>query len=144
MTDTLTPPERSKRMSRIRAKDMRPEMLVRRLVHGMGYRYRLHVSNLPGKPDLVFPGRKKIIFVHGCFWHRHEGCSLARLPKTRLDFWLPKLESNRQRDKRVLEQLQALGWDVLVVWECELKAHARLMEKLRNFLEGTGENNEKR
>ena len=98
--DTLSKAQRSERMSRVRGKDTKPELLVRRLVHGMGYRYRLHRRDLPGTPDLVFPGRRKVIFVHGCFWHRHPdpACKLARLPKSRTDFWLPKLEGNRARD----------------------------------------------
>jgi len=98
--DTLTPAERSTRMALVRAKDTKPELLVRRLVHGMGYRYRLHRRDLPGKPDLVFPSRGKVIFVHGCFWHRHARCALARLPKSRGDFWLPKLTANAQCDSR--------------------------------------------
>lgn len=133
--DTLTPQQRSERMSRVRAKDTKPEMVVRRLVHAMGYRYRLHVAELPGRPDLVFPGRKAVIFVHGCFWHRHTGCKLARLPKSRLDFWLPKLEANRQRDTVVLRSLRRSGWRVLVVWECQTKQPEALTRRLRRFLD---------
>src|SRR5450755_2355664 len=97
--DTLTPSERSERMSRVRAKDTKPELVVRRLTHRLGFRYRLHVGTLPGKPDLVFPKRRLAIFVHGCFWHRHSAaCLLTRMPKSRLDFWIPKLEQNRKRD----------------------------------------------
>jgi DNA mismatch endonuclease (patch repair protein) len=106
--DTLSRKERSQRMSLIRNRDTKPELLVRRLVHGSGYRYRLHRTDLPGKPDLVFPGRKKVIFVHGCFWHRHPKCSLARLPKSRLSFWLPKLTENRRRDLKNLRSLRRL------------------------------------
>lgn len=126
------------RMSRIRGKDSKPEMLVRRLVHGMGFRYRLHGKGLPGKPDLVFPGRRKVIFVHGCFWHRHPAptCKLARLPKSRLDFWETKLEGNRRRDQSVSEALAALGWQQMVVWECECGQKEHLANKLRVFLEG--------
>ncbi len=109
-------------------------MLVRRLVFSMGYRYRLHDPYLPGHPDMVFKGRRKAIFVHGCFWHRHEGCRLARLPKSRLDFWLPKLEGNRQRDAKKLEQLCQRGWKSLVIWECELKDLGSLEKRLRAFL----------
>ena len=109
-------------------------MLVRRLVFSMGYRYRLHGPRLPGHPDMVFKGRRKVIFVHGCFWHRHEGCRLARLPKSRLDFWLPKLEGNRQRDAQKLEQLCQQGWKSLVIWECELKDLGSLEKRLRAFL----------
>ena len=122
MVDTLTKAERSERMSRVRGKDTKPELIVRRLVHGMGYRYRLHRRDLPGTPDLVLPSRKKAIFIHGCFWHRHPdpACKLARLPKSRLDFWKPKLEGNRRRDRENQARLRKLGWDVLVVWECQI------------------------
>lgn len=132
--DTLSPLERSQRMARVKSKGTKPEMLVRRLVFSMGYRYRLHGSRLPGHPDMVFKGRRKVIFVHGCFWHRHEGCKLARLPKSRLDFWLPKLEGNRQRDAQKLEQLCEQGWKSLVIWECELKDLGSLEKRLRAFL----------
>lgn len=137
MGDTLTPEQRSERMSRVRASDTKPEMRVRRLVHGLGYRYRLHRKNLPGKPDLVFPGRKKVIFVHGCFWHRHPdpNCPLARLPKSRLDFWLPKLEGNRERDERNAAKLKELGWQLLVIWECQLKDEEKLAKRIKKFLE---------
>lgn len=121
-------------MSSVKAKDTRPEMLVRRLLFSLGFRYRLHDRGLPGSPDIVFRGRKKAIFVHGCFWHRHEGCPLARLPKSRLDFWIPKLEGNRERDARKLLQLQSQGWDALVIWECELKNLNLLEKKLNGFL----------
>ncbi len=123
-------------MARVRSKDTRPEMAVRRLVHGMGYRYRLHGRDLPGCPDLVFPRLRKVLFVHGCFWHRHPNpeCKLARLPKSRLDFWLPKLEENRRRDREQQEALLDLGWRFLVVWECETPDIPNLVEKLRMFL----------
>ncbi|WP_236074812.1 very short patch repair endonuclease [Paraburkholderia nemoris] len=138
--DTLNPQERSERMGRIRAKDTKPELTVRRLVHGMGYRYRLHVKDLPGCPDLAFARRKKCIFVHGCFWHRHTGCRLARMPKTRLDFWQPKLDANAARDVVVERKLTELGWNILIVWECEVKDEATLMPRIRAFLDDT-ENN---
>jgi DNA mismatch endonuclease (patch repair protein) len=136
MVDTLTRKERSDRMSRIRGKDTRPEVIVRRLVHGMGYRYRLHRRNLPGTPDLVFPGRKKVIFIHGCFWHRHSNprCKLARLPKSRLDFWRPKLNANRRRDMRNQSKLRDLGWKIFVVWECEIGDKEQLENRLDAFL----------
>jgi DNA mismatch endonuclease (patch repair protein) len=121
-------------MASVKAKDTRPEMLVRRLLFSLGFRYRLHDRGLPGSPDIVVRGRKKAIFVHGCFWHRHEGCPLARLPKSRLDFWIPKLEGNRERDARKLLQLQSQGWDALVIWECELKDLNLLEKKLNGFL----------
>ena len=139
--DTLTPKQRSERMSRIRGKDMRPELTVRRITHGMGYRYRLHVRTLPGNPDLVFRPRRKVIFVHGCFWHRHEGCKLARLPKTRLEFWLPKLESNKQRDMAKQAQLHESGWEVLVIWECWLSDTAFVQSEIKDFLQGRHEIN---
>ncbi|MBN3803193.1 DNA mismatch endonuclease Vsr [Paraburkholderia sp. Ac-20336] len=135
MVDTLTPAARSKRMSLIRGKNTGPEMTVRRLIYAAGYRYRLHGMKLPGRPDLVFSRRRKVIFVHGCFWHRHEGCRLARLPKSRLEFWGEKLEGNRQRDMRNLEALRALGWATMVVWECELADEKALIERIRAFLE---------
>jgi DNA mismatch endonuclease, patch repair protein len=132
--DTLTHNERSLRMSLIRAKDTRPEMLIRKMAFGCGFRYRLHVSGLPGRPDLVFHGLRKIVFVHGCFWHRHPNCKLARLPKSKLDFWVPKLTKNRQRDLTVLRKLRNSGWRVLVLWECETKNRAVVLRKLTQFL----------
>jgi DNA mismatch endonuclease (patch repair protein) len=124
-------------MSRVRSRDTGPEWKVRRLVHGLGYRYRLHRKELAGTPDLVFSARRKVIFVHGCFWHRHSDprCKLARLPKSRLDFWKPKLESNRTRDIEKQEKLVKSGWSVLVIWECELGDTTRLKEKIKNYLE---------
>jgi DNA mismatch endonuclease (patch repair protein) len=136
--DTLTSAQRSERMSRVRHKDTTPEMVVRRLVHGLGYRYRLHRRDLPGQPDLVFPGRRKVILVHGCFWHQH-GCPIYRYPKSRLDFWGPKRARNVQRDQQNQARLHHLGWDVLVVWECQAKRAdtADLAVRLRDFLEAT-------
>lgn len=135
--DTLSPSERSRRMARVKSKGTGPEMVVRRLLFSLGYRYRLHDRSVPGSPDIVFKRKKKAIFVHGCFWHRHDGCPLARLPKSRLDFWIPKLEGNRERDTRTLHQLKSLGWDVLVIWECELK-DLNLLEKMLNGFLGLG------
>ena len=134
--DTLSKEERSERMSRIRGRDSSPEMRLRGLVHGMGYRYRLHVKSLPGKPDMVFPSRKAVMFMHGCFWHRHEGCRLARMPKSRLDFWREKLEGNKLRDQENQRRLRELGWRVLVVWECQLGETERVREMVREFLDG--------
>ena len=131
--DTLTPEQRSAVMSRIRGKDTGPEMAVRRLVHGMGYRYRLHRRSLPGAPDLVFPARQKVIFVHGCFWHKHAKC--FRLPKSRIDYWGPKLEANRKRDIRSRRKLRSMGWEVLVIWECEIQRDV-LAERIAEFLDG--------
>lgn len=122
-------------MRRVRNKDTKPEMLIRRLVHSLGYRFRLHYGKLPGRPDLVFPERRKAIFVHGCFWHRHEGCPRCRTPKSRLDFWVPKLEKNRLRDVENEAKLRELGWDVLVVWECEVEEAADLPGRIMTFLE---------
>lgn len=134
--DTLTPAERSERMSRVRSEDTKPELLVRRLVHGMGYRYRLHARGLPGRPDLVFPGRGKIIFVHGCFWHRHGSCKNTRWPKSKLDFWKPKLEANSRRDRANEKALRAMGWKVMVLWECQLQDMAWVSARVRGFLDG--------
>lgn len=132
--DTLTPSQRSKQMGLVRSRNTKPELAVRRLVHGMGYRYRLH-GRLPGSPDLVFAGRQKVIFVHGCFWHRHLGCPNCRLPKSRLDFWKPKLDSNTKRDRLNRSHLRRLGWRSLVVWECELKDQARLARRIKKFMD---------
>ncbi|MDY7587516.1 DNA mismatch endonuclease Vsr [Vibrio cholerae] len=134
MVDTLTPEERSERMSRVRARDTKPEMKLRRLIHGMGFRYRLHRRDLPGKPDLVFPGRRSIIFMHGCFWHRHEGCGLARLPKSKRAFWSAKLEANKERDQKNISTLEAAGWRVLVIWECQLRDEGGVREVVKEFL----------
>lgn len=134
MVDTLTMAERSRVMGRVRSKDTKPEMIVRRLTHGMGYRYRLHDKKLPGCPDLVFRRRRKVIFVHGCFWHRHRNCALARLPKSRRDFWTPKLNANRKRDERNLRELAKAGWPALVIWECEIGDSDALARRIRDFL----------
>jgi DNA mismatch endonuclease, patch repair protein len=135
--DTLTRLERSKRMALIRGKNTRPEIVVRKIANSCGHRFRRHVSNLHGKPDLVFSRRRKVIFVHGCFWHRHPGCGLARLPKSRLDFWLPKLSENRRRDLRNIARLRRENWSVSVVWECQLKNATLLEKRIRKFLENS-------
>jgi DNA mismatch endonuclease (patch repair protein) len=124
-------------MSLVKGKGTKPELLVRKIVYALGFRYRLHVKNLPGKPDLVFRGKKKVIFVHGCYWHRHRDkkCKLARLPKSRLDFWLPKLEKNRIRDEKIYAMLAGMGWDILVVWECRINNREALRARLNKFLE---------
>ena len=134
MADLLTQARRSALMSKIRGKDTKPEKEIRSIVHRLGFRYRLHVSELPGKPDLVFPKRRKVLFVHGCFWHRHLACSLARLPKSRLDFWVPKLTANRQRDTRNTARLRRAGWKTCVIWECELSEANKLEKKIKRFL----------
>lgn len=125
-------------MRAVKGKDTKPEMIVRRLVHGMGFRYRLHRKDLPGKPDLAFGRRKKAIFVHGCFWHQHSesGCRGARMPATRSDYWRPKLTRNKERDERAIAELGRLGWDVLVVWECWLKDVNRTGTVVEAFLGG--------
>lgn len=135
--DTLTPSERSKRMSLVRGQDTKPEMRVRRLTHALGYRYRFHRRDLPGSPDLTFGPRRKVIFVHGCFWHQHPdpACKLARLPKSRQDFWRTKLEGNRNRDERINAALTGMRWSVLEIWECETADEVKLSERLREFLE---------
>lgn len=133
--DRIAPERRSWLMSRVKSKDTTPEWAVRRLVFGMGYRYRLHDPKLPGKPDLVLAGRRKVIFVHGCFWHGHAGCRYARLPKTRVEFWADKVTRNRARDRRNRRELRAAGWDVLTVWQCELKQMDKLARRLHDFLE---------
>jgi len=135
--DSLSTAARSERMSRVRGKDTATELTVRRLVHALGYRFRLHRRDLPGTPDLVFPGRRKVIFVHGCFWHRHPDpdCKLARMPKSRQEFWRPKLEGNRARDLRQETALVEAGWGVMTVWECELRDLAFLRNKIRTFLD---------
>lgn len=117
-----------------RSKNTAPEMAVRSLAHRLGYRYRLHRKDIPGKPDLVFPGRRKVIFIHGCFWHQHPGCREGRPPKSNTAYWLPKLERNMERDKAALARLAAAGWDVLVIWECETKDAEALARTLTGFL----------
>ena len=134
-TDTLTPEQRRYTMSQVHSKDTKPEMRVRRLAHRLGYRYRLHRKDLPGKPDLVFPGRKKVIFVHGCFWHGHSCKAGQKRPKTNREYWARKIERNKQRDIENQNKLRKEGWDVLVIWECETKDLDALAKKLRAFLE---------
>lgn len=134
MVDILGASERSRIMSLVKGKNTRPEMIVRRLLHGAGFRYRLHDAKLPGKPDLVFSRKRKIIFVHGCFWHRHEGCALARIPKSNQEFWLTKLEGNKARDESNQRKLSEAGWSTLVIWECELRNLEALERRLRLFL----------
>ena len=135
--DTLTRAERSKRMALVRSKDTKPELLVRKIARACGFKFRLHASDLPGKPDIVFTKRRKIIFIHGCFWHRHPGCALARLPKSKLDFWVPKLTENRRRDLSNIARLRRKNWKVSVVWECQLKNPILLEKRIRKFLERT-------
>lgn len=134
--DTLSRQQRSERMARIRHKDTKPERFVRSLVHSLGYRFRLHRAGLPGRPDLVFPSRRAVVFVHGCFFHRHQDqrCRLARLPKSRLEFWLPKLDGNRRRDRRNERALKKAGWRVLTLWECQLANKIQVIRRVVKFL----------
>lgn len=136
-------PARSRTMSLVRGKDTAPEMIVRRLAHGMGYRYGLHCKDLPGRPDLVFRSRKKLILVHGCYWHSHPDpeCRRVRLPKTRRKYWEAKIKRNAERDVATAKALRAKGWNVLTIWECETPSHRRkaLAKKISLFLaQGTG------
>lgn len=122
-------------MSRVGSKNTTPELAVRKLLFSMGFRYRLHDKALPGRPDIVFPGRQKVIFVNGCFWHGHENCRYGRLPQSRVDFWADKIARNRERDSRNVEQLRQQGWRTLTVWQCELKNFEELAQRLYDFLE---------
>lgn len=139
MADRLTPERRSWNMSRIRGRDTGPEKRVRSILHGLGFRFTLRRKGLPGKPDIVMPSRSTVIFVHGCFWHRHVGCQNAVLPKTRPEFWVAKLTGNAERDRLNSTALLRLGWRVLVVWECELANEARLGRKLFRELRSADE-----
>lgn len=134
MPDGLTPAQRSHCMSRIRSKDTTPELVVRSLLHRLGYRFRLHVRELPGTPDVVLPRYRKVIEVKGCFWHQHA-CGRVRSPKSRTDYWAPKLLRNRQRDRQTRRQLRRLGWTVLTVWECQTKNTCQLSDRLLSFLQ---------
>ena len=134
MTDHVNRGKRSLIMAAVHSKDTKPELAVRSLVHALGYRYRLHVASLPGKPDLVFPGRRKIIFVHGCFWHRHARCRYATSPKTRPEFWQEKFRTNVARDRRTRQELKKLGWSILTVWQCELKKRLKVEVRIDEFL----------
>lgn len=131
--DTRSRVKRSEIMSAVQTKDTGPEMLVRKLLSAQGYRYRLHRKDLPGRPDIVFPGRRKVIFVNGCFWHGH-GCKKGRLPKSRLQYWSPKIADNRKRDGRNITKLRRSGWGAMTVWQCQLKDINALIVKIRRFL----------
>ena len=121
-------------MSRIRSKNTGPEKSVRSMLHRMGFRFRLHVAGLPGRPDIVLPKYRTVILVHGCFWHRHPGCKYAYTPKSRKAFWQKKFEANLKRDERVMAELRALGWKVIIVWECETVSSEKLAERLKKAL----------
>lgn len=140
MADVFSPEKRSSIMRAVRGKDTKPELAVRSALHRAAYRFRLHRADLPGCPDLVFPTRRKVIFVHGCFWHSHadQGCRRARVPASRREYWSEKLERNRSRDADNLSRLTALGWSVLVIWECELRDADALFTRMRAFLGPSG------
>ena len=130
----MTTKRRSDNMRKIRSKDTKPEVLVRKLLFRRGYRFRLHRKDLPGKPDIVFPGRNKVIFVHGCFWHQHQDCREGRLPGSSQEYWIPKLTKNISRDQKHVCELQKLGWKVLVIWECQTKQIDRMVDVISRFL----------
>lgn len=134
MADIFTPEKRSECMRAIRSTNTKPERLVRSLVHALGFRFRIHRDDLPGKPDVVLPRLKKIIFVHGCFWHGHQQCRVAHTPKSNTSYWTPKLERTVRRDARNQRQLRRLGWSVMVLWECQLKDVGRVASRLERFL----------
>jgi DNA mismatch endonuclease, patch repair protein len=134
MTDSITTERRSDNMRKIRSKDTKPEVRVRKLLFRLGYRFRLHRKDLPGKPDIVFPGRKKVIFIHGCFWHQHRDCRAGRLPGSRQEYWIPKLKNNISRDQKHMVELQKLGWKVLVIWECQAAKIDRTEDMMLKFL----------
>lgn len=131
--DSLSKEQRSWNMSRIMSRDTKPELIVRSLLHKKGYRFRVHRKDLPGRPDIVLPRFKKIIFVHGCFWHRHDGCRYAYTPKSRVDFWQDKFNQNIKRDKEVQDALLQLGWQVNIIWECETKKFEPLAKIVDNI-----------
>lgn len=133
MADTRTPAQRRHIMQSVGTANTGPELAVRKLLHNAGYRYRLHPKKLPGRPDIVFPGRRRAIFVHGCFWHGHE-CQKGRAPKSKLDYWGPKLDANRERDARKEAELRALGYEVATIWQCEIGDAEALETRLRTFL----------
>ena len=134
MADVFSKQDRSRIMGAVKGKNTRPELMVRSLLHRMGYRFRLHRKDLPGKPDIVLPKYRTVIFVHGCFWHRHKGCKYASMPATNTEFWTAKFEANTKRDKSNVKALKKTGWKVLIVWQCELKAEDKLARKLRSKL----------
>ena len=134
MADKFTPEERSRIMSRVRNRDTKPEKVIRSLLHAVGYRFRLHRRDLPGNPDIVLPKYKKVVFVHGCFWHGHSGCPRAARPTSNVEFWNKKIDANIARDAAARNGLAALGWKPLVVWQCEIRSLAALTDKLEQFL----------
>jgi len=137
MVDSLTPEARSRHMARIKTRNTKPEMVVRSALHRLGYRFRLHRKDLPGTPDIVLPSRRLALFVHGCFWHGHKSpsCKLGRIPKSRAEFWVPKIEGNRERDRRKASALEDAGWRVATIWECQLADREGLPDRLRRLVE---------
>jgi DNA mismatch endonuclease, patch repair protein len=135
--DSVSKERRSEIMGRVRNKDTRPEKVVRSLLHRLGYRFRLHAKGLPGRPDVVLPKYRAVVFIHGCFWHRHPGCPNTRTPKSRVEFWTRKFDENVARDRTGQEALATLGWRSLVIWECETADLERLAERLQAFLEAS-------
>ena len=134
MADYLTKEQRSWNMSRIRSKDTKPELVVRSLLHRMGYRFRLHRKDLPGKPDIVLPKYKTVIFVHGCFWHGHKVCKRGNMPKSNRDYWVQKIQKNIDRDKKHRKELKKMGWKVLTIWECQIGRNAAIEKKIKKAL----------
>lgn len=125
----------SKRLAKVKSKNTKVELTIRRMIYSLGVRYRLHDAALPGHPDIVFPGRRKVIFVNGCFWHRHQGCRNAQIPKTRHDYWVPKFVRTMERDETNYNALRSAGWQLMIIWECELSDKPALIERIRTFLE---------
>jgi DNA mismatch endonuclease, patch repair protein len=140
MVDRLTPQQRSVLMARIRRSNTKPEIIVRQLLHRLGYRFRVQLKGVPGRPDVAFPRRRKIIQIHGCFWHAHDSCATFRMPKSRTDFWQAKFAQNKARDARLEKAAREAGWDVLTLWECRLKNEVGLVDELTNFLGPTRAN----
>lgn len=138
--DVFSREKRSQIMSRVSGRNTKPEIAVRSLLHNMGYRFRLHRKDLPGKPDITLPKYKKVIFVHGCFWHGHADCPRSKRPTTNQDFWREKLDKNIERDKSAVKALKQLGWEVMTVWSCEVNDTNKLITKLLSFLESSEEN----
>jgi len=134
MADIVSKEVRSKMMSGIRSKNTKPEIQVRSMLHKMGYRFRIHKKDLPGKPDIVLPKYKTIIFVHGCFWHRHQNCRFAYMPKSRINFWMTKFENNVRRDIKIREELENMNWKVIIIWECQTNVPNKLIAIIRNTL----------
>ena len=132
--DHVSPAIRSKIMAAVKSADTGPEMLIRRALHRLGYRYGLHRNDLPGKPDLVFRSRRKVVFVHGCFWHGHN-CKKGRLPKTRIEFWTEKISKNRARDRRSVRELRKYGWSSITIWQCQTRSQQKIVDKIVRFLE---------